>query len=288
MQELISDLNKKFNNKTVDLKNLDSDSHGRLLNQIKFSVEELKELVDSESERDRADALGDFVVFLKGFRYMMGAKDDYSTNFVALGTLVELSDSSFDTFETVNSTYPVHDLKNALTQFGYKGSFDELESAMIEYGVNAIATSVFSFSDKTSLSAVAQSTVDTIKPLVNAAISFAYQKDFPKAMFFVDRCIALSYIVCIGAGINLDKVLVSIYESNMTKFCDTEKNLKDTIEAYAAKGIEVVEDVDTVFPYKVVRSPKDQIVGDKEFPKGKFLKSTNFKEPTFTMESIAL
>ena len=71
-----------------------------------------------------------------------------------------------------------------------------------------------------------------------------------------------------------------VLDGVMTRFCRDEAELKATIAKYDAMGVATYHGGS--FPYVWVKSYSDQTdVGGEHYPKGKFLKSVGFKEPTF-------
>jgi predicted HAD superfamily Cof-like phosphohydrolase len=73
-------------------------------------------------------------------------------------------------------------------------------------------------------------------------------------------------------GLNPQKCMEAVYESNMSKLCYSYDEIEETVEAYKQKGIEVV-----VYPAEF----KGFIVKNKNTDK--VLKSINFKEPKFDL-----
>lgn len=69
-------------------------------------------------------------------------------------------------------------------------------------------------------------------------------------------------------GIDMDKVIYSIYESNMSKSCTTQEEVDKTINKYKGQGIDVYP-ISTPGGRTVVKRKKDN----------KVLKSINYKEP---------
>ena len=81
-------------------------------------------------------------------------------------------------------------------------------------------------------------------------------------------------------GVDIDKDMVMVYESNMSKFCEDQVTLDATIAKYQAIGVEVRPEGE--FPYAFVRSTKYQTdIYGKEYQENKFLKGVNFFEPKF-------
>lgn len=82
------------------------------------------------------------------------------------------------------------------------------------------------------------------------------------------------------AGIDIKSDMHSVFESNMSKFCEDEQQLKETVAKYKALGVEVEQK--GKFPRSYVVSKYDQHDAQhKEYPAGKFLKGINFKTPVF-------
>ncbi len=86
------------------------------------------------------------------------------------------------------------------------------------------------------------------------------------------------------AGLPADEDLVAIFESNMTKFDRDAETAALTRAKYAQLGLEVeticVEHGAQVF--YTTRVTKPQTVAGKYYPRGKLVKSVNFKEPVFS------
>lgn len=282
MQQLFCDMNTKFGN--LVMKNPSPSEFERLSQQIFYSIDELKELNEATTEYDRIDALADTVVFLKGFRHMAGAQDDFTTNVAVVCNYLEMLEPGISD-SIVVSDYPVHDLFNKLKQMGMGGNLQEFEDTLRDAGPSSVALS-FINPESINLQAYAPSLSDAAKSLIETGVSAAKNGDIAGAMFVVDKAISLIYFICTHNNVNLDIALASVYQSNMTKFCADQEMLDATIKAYADKGIVVAPDDNTVFPNKVVRSPVDQTVDGKLYSKGKFLKSVSFKEPDFTVESV--
>ena len=251
MQQLFCDMNTKFGNPVM--KTPSPTEFERLGQQIFYSLDELKELSDATTEYDRIDALADTVVFLKGFRHMAGAQDDFTTNVAVVCNYLEMIEPGIsDTI--VLSDYPVHAMFNKLKSMGLGGDMKEFEDILHDSGPSSVALS-FLTPETTNLAPYAPSLSDAAKSLIEAGVSAAKNGDIAGAMFVVDKAISLIYFICTHNNINLDLVLASVYQSNMTKFCVDQEMLDATIKAYADKGIVVVPDENTAFPNKVVRSP---------------------------------
>lgn len=81
---------------------------------------------------------------------------------------------------------------------------------------------------------------------------------------------------------NGDLVIKSIAESNFSKVCYTEENLKESMEYYQDLGIKVHSVNIVAFGKKgfaVISSENQKDKNGKYYNKDKFLKSTNFVEP---------
>ncbi len=82
--------------------------------------------------------------------------------------------------------------------------------------------------------------------------------------------------------VDLDADQVEVYESNLSKFDTDMDEVGKTIRKYLDLGVEteIAEATIDGVTYYVVKSAYDQQGGDnKSYPKGKFLKSVNFREP---------
>lgn len=83
-------------------------------------------------------------------------------------------------------------------------------------------------------------------------------------------------------GINIRKAFDIAHKSNMTKFTKDFAVLTESIDWYAAKGIETT--YKKTGEFYALFSAKDQSDGEKDYPKGKLLKCTCFVEPDWTNE----
>lgn len=73
--------------------------------------------------------------------------------------------------------------------------------------------------------------------------------------------------------------MTQVYESNMSKFCKDEKELKATIAKYDKLGVKTI--VCGEFPRKFLRSAETQVVQGTNYPAHKFLKGVGFFAPVF-------
>ncbi len=81
-------------------------------------------------------------------------------------------------------------------------------------------------------------------------------------------------------GVDGDAVLDAVYQSNMSKFCANDAEVLATISKYEALGVELT--VHGEFPFKFVKSAKEQQLKGETIPAGKFLKGISYREPDFT------
>jgi NTP pyrophosphatase (non-canonical NTP hydrolase) len=91
-------------------------------------------------------------------------------------------------------------------------------------------------------------------------------------------------------GIDADKLMSNISESNFSKLCKTIEEANDTLQYYADNGVECyIQEcqLDGKVVY-AVKSAKDQVVmfkgEEKDFIKDKFLKSIYWKTPDLNVE----
>lgn len=84
-------------------------------------------------------------------------------------------------------------------------------------------------------------------------------------------------------GVDGDDDMLAVLDGVMSRFCKDEAELAATETKYRNLGVEFY--VEGVFPNVCLKSAFDR-GGDAEsgfeYPKGKFLKSANYREPTFT------
>lgn len=78
-------------------------------------------------------------------------------------------------------------------------------------------------------------------------------------------------------GIDADRDMESVVSAVLTRFCANQEQFDATVEHYDAHGVDF--EVYGEFPYVYLKSAKDQ--GNGEYPKGKFLKSVGYRQPTF-------
>ena len=77
-------------------------------------------------------------------------------------------------------------------------------------------------------------------------------------------------------GIDADRDMTAVVDGVMTRFVKSEGDRQATIAKHAAKGVTDVYFVGE-FPTMVMKSARDQ----PDAPKGKFMKSASYTEPTF-------
>ena len=85
-------------------------------------------------------------------------------------------------------------------------------------------------------------------------------------------------------GFDIDADMLAVYESNLSKFDTDPETLERSQTKYRIIGVETTVSENTVdgVTYLVMLSAKDQTGTDgRQYPKGKFLKSVNFREPVF-------
>jgi NTP pyrophosphatase (non-canonical NTP hydrolase) len=142
--------------------------------------------------------------------------------------------------------------------FGYpKGKFDELSHSDWD--------SLF-----TQISCITEEVNETLK-----AIGMMDKKELVDGI-----CDILVFAIGAAhkAGIDLEKAMHAVYESNMSKFIINETDEIASIKKYAELGVEMA--VRGEYPRKVIYSTKNQTDENGKFwPCNKFAKSVSFKEP---------
>lgn len=108
------------------------------------------------------------------------------------------------------------------------------------------------------------------------------------AWSFLRLCYDLAYRTALFFDIPLLEDHIAVFHSNMTKFDTTIEDAQATIAKYESLGVRVHIEAVQAFDahhipttFFIVKSSKDQVVGGKDYPAGKFLKSINFKSPVF-------
>ena len=86
------------------------------------------------------------------------------------------------------------------------------------------------------------------------------------------------------AGMDVERDMRAVYESNMSKFCRDQDEVDLTVKKYVDLGLEVL--VEGEFPRKRVKSAKQQYDNTegrcpKLYQANKMLKSVAFEEPIF-------
>lgn len=92
------------------------------------------------------------------------------------------------------------------------------------------------------------------------------------------------HTLCDLYNIDMTKLIDKVTLSNMSKLCKNEQEVKDTIEFYTSKGVEVYSGISPLIQedltnFYVVYSSKDQTVQGKVYRADKFLKCVNWHEP---------
>lgn len=94
----------------------------------------------------------------------------------------------------------------------------------------------------------------------------------------------MAYVCARLYDVNVYDDQLEVYRSNLSKFDTMREDAEAGIAKYASMGVTLVieeSEVDGV-TYYVLKSPEDQVVGGKDYPKGKFLKSIHFSEPNLS------
>jgi NTP pyrophosphatase (non-canonical NTP hydrolase) len=81
-------------------------------------------------------------------------------------------------------------------------------------------------------------------------------------------------------GYDANKDMQAVFESNMSKLCTTSEEIVKTVDYYTRNGVKVYTEGE--LPFVCVKSLCAQTGKDgKNFPKDKFLKNINWREPQF-------
>ena len=124
---------------------------------------------------------------------------------------------------------------------------------------------------------------------VEELIEAIENKDWEEVKDAIGDILVVTYGMAYVAGIDADKLMDNISNSNFSKFC-TQDEMNETIAHYIGIGVEVVAQ-ETVIDDKMlyaVKSRKDQtytVEGvSKSIKAGKLLKNINWKEPDLNVE----
>ena len=125
---------------------------------------------------------------------------------------------------------------------------------------------------------------------VEELIDAIENKDWEEVKDAIGDILVVTYGMAYVAGIDADKLMDNISDSNMSKFCNQEEMI-ETSNHYNHIGVEVYAHetvIDGVLKY-AVKSRCDQtytVAGvDKSIKEGKLLKNINWKEPDLNVEN---
>jgi len=104
-------------------------------------------------------------------------------------------------------------------------------------------------------------------------------KDWQEMRDAVSDILVVTYGMAHIMGIDADADMAAVHDSNMSKLCTTSDEVTETLGFYEDEiGIQVY--AEGHFPEVAIKSSQDQTGTDGKFyPKGKFLKNTNWHEP---------
>lgn len=105
------------------------------------------------------------------------------------------------------------------------------------------------------------------------------KKDISEVRDAVADILVVTYGMAHIMGIDADKDMAAVQDSNLSKLCKTEQEIEDTLAFYQKeKALDVYAGGE--LPEAYVKSSKDQEGSDGKFyPAHKFLKNTNWHEP---------
>ena len=88
---------------------------------------------------------------------------------------------------------------------------------------------------------------------------------------------------------NVEKIMKTIFESNMSKFCESDENLESTIKKYNDLGIDVVESGEGKYRHvRTTQGVAQTDVNGKVYQADKFLKGVNFFAPENSIKTIIM
>ena len=251
--------------------------------QLPIIREEIKETIkaltypETAKPNELADGLADIIVTVDGLRFRCG---------LTLNTLTDgiTSIRSQSTFH--------HSTRAASSCDRWRKTFADkdikfLEPHQYESGTNVDAwETIDSLHDALDL-------LETLNSIFEADVFSGLSSPehmiealkFPLDVFCAlcyctTKTIAETFSLSLAFGQHL------VYRSNLSKFDTDEATALLGLEKYQNLGIDVALYPATVngITYHVIKSSRDQTVGDKHYPQGKFLKSVNFREPNWNEE----
>ena len=104
------------------------------------------------------------------------------------------------------------------------------------------------------------------------------QRDLTEVRDATADILVTTYGMAHRAGFDADADMEEVHRSNMSKFCHSHDEAGKTALSYEQLGLNVTFRFLADKRIAVI-SAKAQTVNDKYYPKGKLLKSINFKEP---------
>lgn len=141
----------------------------------------------------------------------------------------------------------------------------------------------------TALEAQVKLIKDEVKELEDAIAA----RDIDKVRDGVGDVLFTTYGLGHRAGFDTDADYAEVVRTNMTKFDETEADALLTTQKYADMGVivntfvyDIPDESGETKRYYVTKSAFDQTVGGKKYPKGKWLKSHHFEEPTYAPLSV--
>lgn len=124
----------------------------------------------------------------------------------------------------------------------------------------------------------------------NELLKAINEKDITELKDGIGDVLVTTYGLGHRISIDCDLLMKNISDSNFSKICETYDIAQETLSYYTDLGVECYIEDSELKGNKVyiVKSSKDQIVNingeDKDFVKGKFLKSIYWKEPDLNVE----
>lgn len=122
--------------------------------------------------------------------------------------------------------------------------------------------------------------LELIREEINELIKAIDAGDMIETRDAISDVLVTTYGLAHLLGIDADKDMKEVQESNMSKLCTNMVELSDTIDYYSQLGVTIGSRGE--LPEVCVYSVKDQSdYSGKFYPSGKFLKCINWKEPCF-------
>lgn len=232
------------------------------VNLIKEEVQELKDAVSEKDMVETIDALADILYVAYGMGCSFGIDLDNSISELYKKHMKKLNTSY--TFEDVATNYQ---------------RTMEMNKAI---GVPVQTTVQNDIFDTDKSTKIVKLCIDVINTVLIQLTKFVDKKDINGVTESLSYLICSVYRMGCSLGIDLDKAMGMVHDSNMSKLCRTENEAQDTVDWYKSQFEEGKLNYDSA-SYRVDPKSGKYIVFNAST--GKILKNINYNAVNFTAYS---